>query len=171
MKNRGLRFTSKFVLSLNRLRSYRLVNLCKLLRVVLEARTLLLNWPCNCTRSPRKLLYGSSLNKLLSNDNSRLFTVFLGIWDYGLSSICKTNGTQENYLTVKNNKITHRLALGAIKDSFVSSCSAGFWLTKLFKVLHCVESDNSWTVRFPQKDGCVFSPAILMAPLLFERLG
>ena len=37
--SQGLRFTSKFVLSLNR-RSYRLVNLCKLLRVVLEAGTL-----------------------------------------------------------------------------------------------------------------------------------
>ena len=42
------------------------------------------------------------------------------------SSICKTNGTQENYITAKNSKITHRLALGAIRDSLVVSCSAGF---------------------------------------------
>ena len=51
---------------------------------------------------------------------------FLGISDYVLSSICKTNGTQEKYITVKNSKITHRLALGAIRGSFVASCSAGF---------------------------------------------
>ena len=44
----------------------------------------------------------------------------------------KTNNTQGEFnsaklnYTVKNSKITHRLALGAIRGNLVASCSAGF---------------------------------------------